>query len=115
VGLRGVLVAGQKSIEHLEGYLDEIEADDSPVRNQRSWLKRYFAVNVNDGKIRSIAEATKQAKVWNVPTLIERQLSALSADELQTRLSRPEMKYLPPATAGIWRGANARITGRMSP
>ena len=115
VGLRGVLSGGQKSVEHLEGYLDEIEADDSPVRNQRSWLKRYFAVKIDDGKISSIAKATRRAEVWNVPTLVERQLSALSADELQTRLARSEMKYLPSATAGIWKGSNARVTGRMSP
>jgi imidazolonepropionase-like amidohydrolase len=115
IGVRGVLRANQKSIEHLDGYVDEIEADDSPLRNQRSWLKRYFAVKVDDGKIRSIAEETRRATVWNVPTLVERRLSALSADELQTRLSRPEMKYLPPETARFWSQSNARITGRMSP
>jgi imidazolonepropionase-like amidohydrolase len=115
VGLRGILSGGQKSVEHLEGYLDEIEADDSPVRNQRSWLKRFFAVRIDDGKIHNIAKATRMAEVWNVPTLVERQLSALSADELQTRLARSEMKYLPSATAGIWKGSNARVTGRMSP
>ena len=114
VGLQGVLAANQKSIEHLEGYADEIEADNSPQKNQRSWLKRYFYVKVEDRKIRSIAEATRKAQVWNVPTLIERQLSALSPDKLQARLKQPEMKYLPPETAKIWSGSNARITGRMS-
>ncbi len=114
VGLPGALAAGQKSIEHLDGFIDEIEADDSPLKNQRSWLKRYFAVKVDDPKIRSIADATKRASVWNAPTLVEKRLSALSADELQTRLRQPELKYLPPETAKIWSASNARITGRMS-
>jgi imidazolonepropionase-like amidohydrolase len=114
VGLRDTLAANQKSIEHLDGFIDEIEADDSPHKNQRSWLKRYFAVKVDDGKIRSVAEATRLAKVWNVPTLVEKRLSALSADELRIRLQQPELKYLPPETAKIWSASNARITGRMS-
>jgi imidazolonepropionase-like amidohydrolase len=38
----------------------------------------------------------------------------LSPDKLQIRLKQPEMKYLPPETAKIWSGSNARITGRMS-
>jgi imidazolonepropionase-like amidohydrolase len=115
VGLRGAHAANQKSIEHLEAYADEIEADDSPLKNQRSWLKRYFAVKVDDGKIRIVADATRQANVWNVPTLIEKRLSALSADELRTRLMQPELKYLPPETARIWSVSNARIIARMSP
>jgi imidazolonepropionase-like amidohydrolase len=115
VGLRDALAANQKSIEHLEGYADEIEADDSPLKNQRSWLKRYFALKSDDGKIRSIADATRRANVWNVPTLVEKRLSALSADDLQIRLKQPELIYLPPETARIWSASNARITGRMSP
>jgi imidazolonepropionase-like amidohydrolase len=115
VGLRDTLAAGQKSIEHLEGYTDEIEADDSPLKNQRSWLKRYFAVKVDDSKIRSIADASGRAEVWNVPTLVERRLSALSADELETRLKQSELKYLPTQTADFWSASNKRITSRMSP
>jgi imidazolonepropionase-like amidohydrolase len=115
IGLQGALAANQKSIEHLDGYADEIEAADSPLKNQRSWLNRYFAVKVDDGKIRSIANVTQGANVWNVPTLVEKRLSALSADELQIRLKQPELKYLPPETARIWSGSNGRITGRMSP
>ena len=115
IGIKGTFAANQKSIEHLDGYVDEIEADDSPLRNQRSWLKRYFAVKTDESKIRSIVEETRQSNVWNVPTLIERRLSALSADELQVRLNRLEMKYLPPETARFWSQSNTRITGRMSP
>ena len=115
VGLRGALASGQKSIEHLDGYLDEIEADDSLLRNQRSWLKRYFAVKVDDGKIRNIVETTRRAEVWNAPTLVERQNSALSAEAVQARLKLAEMRYLPAETAEFWSGLNARITGRMSP
>jgi imidazolonepropionase-like amidohydrolase len=114
VGLPGALAANQKSIEHIDGFIDEIEADDSPLKNQRSWLKRYFAIKIDDGKIRGVAEATRLAKVWNVPTLVEKRLSALSADELRIRLEQPELKYLPPETVKIWSASNAQITGRMS-
>ena len=115
VGLRGALAAGQGSIEHLDGYADEVEADDSPLRNQRSWLKRYFAVKIDDNKVRSVVAATRQAGVWNVPTLVERQNSALRAEAAQGRLKRSEMRYLPPQTAEFWSQSNERITRRMSP
>lgn len=114
IGLRSALAAGQKSIEHLEGYADEIEADDSPIRSQRSWLKRFFSFKTDNRKIRDIVEATHQANVWNVPTLIEKQRSALPADTVQSLLKRPEMNYLPPETAGIWSQTNMRVTSRMS-
>jgi imidazolonepropionase-like amidohydrolase len=115
VGLKGAFAAGQKSIEHLDGYLDEIEADDSPLKDQTSWRKRYFAVKVDDGKIRSIAGDTRRARVWNVPTLVTRQRSALSADEFQAQLKRTEVKYMDPGIVEFWSGSNARVTGRMSP
>lgn len=115
VGLRGALAAGQKSIEHLDGYADEIEADDSPVRHQRSWLKRYFAVKTDDDKISGAVEATRRAGAWNVPTLVERRKSALPPGEVQALLKRPEMRYLPPEAAEFWTQSNERITGRMSP
>ena len=114
VGLRGAIAAGQKSIEHLEGYADEIEADDSPIRSQRTWLKRFFSFKADDGKIRGIVEATRRAGTWNIPTLIEKQNSALPAETIQALLKRPEMRYLPPETAGFWSQANARTTGKMS-
>jgi imidazolonepropionase-like amidohydrolase len=115
VGLRGALAARQKSIEHLDGYVDEIEADDSPLRNQRSWLKRFFAVKVDEDKVRSIVAATHLADVWSVPTLVERQKSALSSETVQTLVGRPEMRFLPPSTAELWSQGNERITRRMSP
>ena len=115
VGLEGALAARQKSIEHLEGYVDGIEADDSPLRNQRSWLKRYFAVKIDGDKIRSVAAATRRAGVWNVPTLVERQKSALPSERVRAWMRRPEMRYLPPETAEFWNQANERITRRMSP
>lgn len=115
VGLRGALAARQKSIEHLDGYVDEIEADDSPLRNQRSWLKRYFAVKIDDNKIRHAVEASRRAGVWNVPTLVERQKSALPSGVVQAWVKRPEMRYLPPQTAEFWTQSNERITRRMSP
>lgn len=115
VGLRGTLAARQTSIEHLEGYAEEVEADDSPLRNQRSWLKRYFAVKVDDDKARAAAEATRRAGAWNVPTLVERQNSALPGPELAARSKRPELKYLPPQAVTLWSQSNERVTRRMSP
>jgi imidazolonepropionase-like amidohydrolase len=115
VGLKGVLAAGQRSIEHLDGYVDAIEADDSPLRNQAPFVKRFFLVKVDEGKMRSICEETRRAGTWNVPTLVTRQMSALPAEEVQARMKRPEMKYVDPGIVEYWGEANERVTGSIAP
>lgn len=114
VGLKGALDAHQRSIEHLDGYLEEIEADDSPFRSRWTWLKLYFAVKVDESKILTAVQATRQAGVWNVPTLIVRQKVA-TPETVQIWLKRVEMRFLPPEAVEFWRQSNSRITQRMSP
>ena len=80
VPLEEILAGGQRSIEHLDGYLDEIEAEDSPFRDRWSWLKLYLAVPVDPEKVADVARATAEAGTWNVPTLT-----------VKARIDRPEV------------------------
>lgn len=80
VPLEEILAGGQRSIEHLGGYLDEIEAEDSPFRDRWSWLKLYLAVPVDSEKVADVARATAEAGTWNVPTLT-----------VKARIDRPEV------------------------
>jgi imidazolonepropionase-like amidohydrolase len=114
VGLDGALAARQRSIEHLDGYLNAIEADDSPFRNRWTWLKLYFAVKIDDDKIIKAVQTTRQSGVWNVPTLVVRQKVA-PAETVNLWLNRAEMRYLPPETVDFWRQSSSRVTQRMAP
>jgi imidazolonepropionase-like amidohydrolase len=63
---------------------------------------------VEDARMAGLAARTREAGLWNVPTLtIYTQLSeyAASADEF---FSRPEMRYVAPELLGLWRSAQTR-------
>ncbi|HYO13725.1 MAG TPA: amidohydrolase family protein [Thermoanaerobaculia bacterium] len=101
VGIERVLTSGQTSLEHLDGYDDLIEADDSPFRSRWHWAKLYMGVPTDAEKVRRAAEQTAAAKVWNVPTLVEKEKVA-PLEEMVGWLDRPEMRYLPPAAREAW-------------
>jgi imidazolonepropionase-like amidohydrolase len=79
VGLQAALLARQDSIEHLWGYLKELPFSDP----------------------RTLADHTRDAGVWNCPTLVlwHHSVFGPSADE---RVARPEMRYLAPPLIIEW-------------
>lgn len=101
VRLEQALDAGMASIEHLDGYDDLIEADDSPFRSRWHWSKRYLAMPADAAKMRSAAERTTAAGVWNVPTLVEKEKIAPLA-EMSGWLARPEIQRLPQLFRDAW-------------
>lgn len=82
VGVRHALESGQKSIEHLDNYADEIGGDDA--------------------KRAELARATRAAGAWTVPTLAlwEVFMGGESVDELA---ARPELRYAPAQWVAAWR------------
>ena len=102
VGLNPALDAGQASIDHLDGYAEALAGFGDGFSAQESGL---FGLGLTDrldvSKIPTLAEATRKAGVWNVPTqsLLEHLLSSEDADEMA---KRPELKYMPAATVAQW-------------
>ena len=71
VPLQHVLDSGQASIEHLMGYAEAIERDDSPIRHKRTTaglIQRWLYADPS--KLADVAAATARSGVWNVPTLV---------------------------------------------
>lgn len=71
VPLQHALDAGQVSIEHLTGYAEAIERDDSPFRHKRSSvavIQRWLYADPR--KLADVAAATVRSGAWNVPTLV---------------------------------------------
>lgn len=101
VSVEQALEAGMASIEHLDGYDDLIEADDSPFRSRWHWSKRYLAMPADAAKMRSAAERTAAAGVWSVPTLVEKEKLAPLA-EMSGWLARPEIQRLPRQFRDAW-------------
>jgi imidazolonepropionase-like amidohydrolase len=71
VPLAHALESGQVSIEHLTGYAEAIERDDSPFRHKRSSvavIQRWLYADPK--KLAEVAAETARSGVWNVPTLV---------------------------------------------
>ncbi len=103
VGVRRAIAAGQRSIDHLDNYLEALEADNSPIRNADAQTRaRDLPFYADERKIAGLARLTRQAGVWNIPTMAlwEIFLNDASGDEL--RKTMPETRYMPRSMVDQW-------------
>lgn len=84
VGVEGVLAARQDSIEHVEGYLEALDRNQSP------------------DKASELVAATRSAGTWNCVTLVFYQ-GSVPADEAERLLAKPSMRFMPPKVISAWR------------
>ncbi|MEW6210598.1 MAG: amidohydrolase family protein [Acidobacteriota bacterium] len=112
VGLAGALRSGQKCIEHLDSYTFALQREGSPylgystieTRDDKSWMR---SINfVDESKIPALARATRDAGVWNCPTLIAYRDWGLTQEETRERVKLPEMKYVHPLLMAQWSPEN---------
>jgi hypothetical protein len=69
VGVPRALAAGMASIDHLDGYMQAIVADDADLSGTTAGLFGVLlADKIDKQKITEVAVATAEAGVWNVPT-----------------------------------------------
>jgi imidazolonepropionase-like amidohydrolase len=102
VGLEQALQARYASIEHLEPYWESLwpagvarkvqELKPSSVSSQDPQLMLELLAQLDESKIPAVAEATKQAGVWNCPTLAVREHLAFTKSQL---LQQPGARYVP--------------------
>jgi imidazolonepropionase-like amidohydrolase len=102
VGLARALETGYASIDHLDGYVEAMLRDGSPVPASES---QFFGINLgeylDESKLSALVEATRDARVWNVPTemLIENLMPGVSVEQLE---QRPEMRFVSRGTVSKW-------------
>jgi imidazolonepropionase-like amidohydrolase len=91
VGVRGVLEASQRSIDHLDGYIASLELTAATSREEE------------DRRIAELAQLTAAAGVWNVPTMYLWDVSfhnPETGDALRQRLT--EVRYMPKSMVEEW-------------
>ncbi len=102
VGLLRALEAGQKSIDHLDGYLEALEADDSPLRQADPKIRRRdLGLHLDERKIPALAEATRKAGAWVVPTMALWE-TFFSTESAEAMAQREELKYVPRQWVDAW-------------
>jgi imidazolonepropionase-like amidohydrolase len=113
VGLRRALAAGQKSIEHLDGFLEALGGDDvaaeGPGRTQVSVTSYVALGSVDEKKLADLVAATKRAGAVVTPTMAI--WRTLFGDlDLAALRQLPELQYLDPRQAeGSLKYGEARL------
>ncbi|HJQ26063.1 MAG TPA: amidohydrolase family protein [Blastocatellia bacterium] len=85
VGLLYALKSGQSTVEHLDGYVEELGTAD----------------NLDEGRIPALVQATREAGAWVVPTMALWQ-TFMGTEAIESLKQRPELKYVPPAMVNQW-------------
>jgi imidazolonepropionase-like amidohydrolase len=103
VGLEHALATGKSTVDHLDGYL---EAAASPEIRERALQGepvplREVLESVTPERVRELAEATRSAGTWNVPTMYlwENFYNERPPEELA---ALPEMQYASPPQLQQW-------------
>jgi imidazolonepropionase-like amidohydrolase len=111
VGVEHAIEMRQSTIDHLDHYVHALEADDSPIRNADARTRaQELPFNVDERKMAVLARKTREAGVWNVPTMAVwvNFYSSDSGDVLRQKM--PELKYLSHTLVEQWvRGKNALL------
>lgn len=103
VGVRRAIEVHQKSIDHLDNYLEALEADNSPVRGADAQTRaRDLPFHVDERKIAELARLTRQAGVWNAPTIALWEIFHNGETGEAIRDSMPEIRYMPRTTVEQW-------------
>ena len=92
VGLVRAIELGQRTVDHLDGYIEHLKAQDAPV---------------DPVKLAEIVKKTRDSGTWVIPTMMlwETSIRAAKAGELE---ALPELKYTPRQTVQSWRAAYRR-------
>jgi len=115
VGLKRALDAHQTSIEHLDGYLQALVADDSPVKPTGSQVVLGPVLeHIDESKIPALAAATRKAGVWNDPTLTLFKLVVSDATP-EDLLKWPEMQYVPAKMRDAFAKQKQSTLGDLAP
>jgi imidazolonepropionase-like amidohydrolase len=115
VGLSGALAARIRSVEHLGGYMEALQTENSPFKDSPfSPSTARMADDVDLTKLPALARATREAGVWNCPTLVLLPTGTLDEASVRQRLQLPVMRYVAPARKQVWeeqiRALNSKVT-----
>ena len=101
VGLERALDARYATIDHLDGYAEAMVAKGALSAKESEFFGLNLGEQLDESRLTSLVKATRDAKVWNVPTqvLLENLVPGPSVEELE---KRPEMRYVRSEVRSKW-------------
>ena len=115
VGIDRTLEVRQSTVDHLDGYIEGAVADPIKRRLMTPAEQVPFSewmAGVTDDKINELARRTRDAGVWNVPTMFLWE-SLYGSFAPETAAMRPEMKYAPKQWVTGWVNQKRNRTNAM--
>ena len=98
VGVRGALLARQRSIDHLDNYIASLKLTPDVSREEE------------DRRIAELAELTAKSGTWSVPTMVLWDFFHNAETGEATRASLPEVRYMPASMVAEWvKSKNGRL------
>ena len=111
VGLERALAARQSSIEHLDGYLQALVPNDAKVEVPPGQvLFGPVLEHIDETRIPALARATREAGVWNTPTLALFGI-VMSSEPPEHFAAWPEMRYVSPQLRAAFAKQKAGTAG----
>lgn len=95
VGLLHALEMKQETIDHVDGYVEHLKAENGPV---------------DEAKLAEVVRRTREAGAWIVPTMAVWEV-LIGATDLEKLLDYSELRYMPPQQVEEWEKAHR---GRIS-
>jgi len=102
VGLDGVLAAGQRSIEHLDGYLAALVPETVTLPTDRMARLHAVLAKLDPARLPGVVSRTVAAGTWNCPTLIVLDRFGALDDVAALRKRTAWLDKLPPAFVDSW-------------
>lgn len=112
VGLGRALAAPYWSIDHLDGYVEELARREGTTLPASQFFGANLAGQADLERIPELVRRTKAAGVWNVPTqvLFEHMATAETPEQMALR---PELVYVPATAVNQWMQAKQNIPQQL--
>lgn len=102
VGLEHAIKAKQSSVEHLDGFIEALEKDDSPIKNADGQTRSFKLINhLDEGKLPSLLALITETGAWNTPTMALWE-NINGEEKVEALRARPEMRFVPPQMVNGW-------------
>ena len=100
VGLEHAILMGQETFDHLDGYIEYLDA---------------FEGEVDEARLEEIVRLTREAGAWVVPTMVLWEVGIIGRGDAAEMARYPEMRYWPGFQVEGWEGRQRAAASRISP
>ena len=100
VGLEHAILMGQETFDHLDGYIEYLDA---------------FEGEVDEDRLQYIVQLTRDAGAWVVPTMVLWEVGIIGRGDAGEMTRYPEMRYWPADGVRAWTNRQRGAASRTSP